>query len=51
MQNYLVPTCTVSVQHEKDPCFPYSAPKAFCSAALMSGFDPVDADFLLLNFL
>lgn len=51
MQNYLVPTCTVFVQHEKDPCFPYSAPTVSCSAALMSGFDLVDADFLLLNFL
>ena len=51
MKNYLVPTCTVFVQHGKDPCFPYSAPIVFCSVALMSEFDLVDVDFLLLNFL
>lgn len=51
LQHYLVPTCTVFVQHERDPCFPYSAPIVFCSGALMSEFDLVDVDFLLLNFL
>ena len=51
VKNYLVPTCTVCVQHGKDPCFPYSAPIVFCSVALMSEFDLVDVDFLLLNFL
>jgi hypothetical protein len=51
MQNYLVPTCTVFVPHEKDPCFPCSAPVVFCSVALMSEFDLVNGDFLLPNFL
>lgn len=50
-QNSLVPTCTVVVQHERDPCSPCFVPAAFCSAASVSGSDPIGDDFLPLNFL
>ena len=51
IQNSLVPTCTVVVQHERDPCSPCFVPAVFCSVASVSGSDPIGDDFLPLNFL
>lgn len=44
-------TYTVALQHETDPCSPYSAPTKFGSAASGSRFDWSDADFLLQGSL